>query len=129
MAWVEIVTCLALIQYLVFASLVARARGQYGVKAPAVVGHEMFERFYRVQMNTLELLIVFVPSVWLAARYWSPALMAGIGAVYLLGRVIYLRSYTKDPASRGIGFLLSLGPTAVLLLAGLVGAVMVLTSP
>ena len=128
MAWVELVTCLALIQYLVFAALVAKARGQYGVKAPAVVGHEMFERFYRVQMNTLELLIVFVPSVWLAARYWSPALMAGIGAVYLLGRVIYLRSYTKDPASRGIGFLLSLGPTALLLLAGLVGAVMAVTS-
>ena len=124
MAWVEIVTCLALIQYLVFASLVAKARGQYGVKAPAVTGHEMFERFYRVQMNTLELLIVFVPSVWLAARYWSPALMAGIAAIYLLGRVIYLRSYTQDPASRGLGFSLSLGPTAVLLLAGLVGAVM-----
>ncbi len=124
MAWVEIVTCLALIQYLVFASLVARARGKYGVKAPAVVGHEMFERFYRVQMNTLELLIVFLPSVWLAARYWSPALMAAVGAVYLLGRVIYLRSYTHDPASRGLGFLLSLGPTAVLLAAGLVGAVL-----
>jgi glutathione S-transferase len=129
MAWVEIVTCLALIQYLVFGSLVAKARGQYGVKAPAVTGHEMFERFYRVQMNTLELLIVFVPSVWLAARYWSPALMAGIASVYLVGRIIYLRSYTKDPASRGLGFMLSMGPTAVLLLAGLVGAAMAVTSP
>jgi glutathione S-transferase len=121
MAWVEIVTCLALIQYLVFGSLVAKARGQYGVKAPAVTGHEMFERFYRVQMNT--------PSVWLAARYWSPALMAGIASVYLVGRIIYLRSYTKDPASRGLGFMLSMGPTAVLLLAGLVGAAMAVTSP
>ena len=67
MAWVEIVTCLALIQYLVFGSLVAKARGQYGVKAPAVTGHEMFERFYRVQMNTLELFPVLLVGLFMAA--------------------------------------------------------------
>ena len=123
MAWIEIVTIAALCQYIVFGALVGRARGQYGVAAPAVTGHEMFERYYRVQMNTLELLVVFVPALWLAGRYWSPVLVAALGAVFIAGRLIYLRSYTRDPASRGLGFALSIGPSVILLVAGLVGAI------
>ena len=123
MVLVEIVTLLALLQYLVFGALVGRARGRYGVKAPAVTGHEAFERYYRVQMNTLELLVGFLPALWIAARYWSPLVVSGIGAIYLIGRVFYLRAYVRDPASRELGFSLSLGPVVVLLVAGLVGAV------
>lgn len=124
MVLVEIVTLLALLQFVVFGALVGRARGKYGVKAPAVTGHEMFERYYRVQMNTLEVLVVFLPSLWLAARYWSPFLAGGVGAVYLVGRVLYFRAYISVPAKRGTGFVLSLGPAVVLLLAALVGAVL-----
>ena len=123
MVLVEIVTVLALLQFVVFGALVGRARGKYGISAPAVSGHEMFERYYRVQMNTLELLVVFVPSLWLAARYWSPLVVAAIGAIYLVGRVLYFRAYVSEPAKRGIGFVLSLGPAGLLLLATLVGAV------
>jgi len=122
MVLVEIVTVLALLQFVVFGALVGRARGKYGISAPSVSGHEMFERYYRVQMNTLELLVVFVPSLWLAARYWSPLVVAAIGAIYLVGRVLYLRAYVSEPAKRGIGFVLSLGPAVLLLLATLVGA-------
>ena len=74
-------------------------------------------------MNTLELLVVFVPSLWLAARYWSPLVVAAIGAIYLVGRVLYFRAYVSEPAKRGIGFVMSLGPAVLLLLATLVGAV------
>lgn len=102
--------------------LVGRARGKYGVKAPTVTGHDIFERYYRVQMNKLELLVVFLTAMWLAARYWSPAWIASIGVAYLVGRVIYLNSCTTDPASRGLGFGLSIGPTLILLFAGLVGS-------
>ena len=123
MVLVEIVTVLALLQFVVFGGLVGRARGKYGISAPAVSGHEMFERYYRVQMNTLELLVVFVPSLWLAARYWSPLAVAAIGAIYLVGRVLYFRAYVSEPAKRGIGFVMSLGPAVLLLLATLVGAV------
>ena len=123
MVLVEIVTVLALLQFVVFGALVGRARGKYGISAPAVSGHEMFERYYRVQMNTLELLVVFVPSLWLAARYWSPLVVAAIGAIYLVGRVLYFRAYVSEPAKRGIGFVMSLGPAVLLLLATLVGAV------
>ena len=124
MVLVEIVTVLALRQFVIFGILVGRARGKYGVKAPAVSGNEMFERYYRVQMNTLELLVVFVPGLWLAARYWSPLLVGAIGVIYLLGRVLYFQAYVTEPAKRGPGFALSLGPALVLLLASLAGAVM-----
>jgi uncharacterized membrane protein YecN with MAPEG domain len=122
MVLVEIVTVFALLQFVVFGALVSRARGKYGISAPSVSGHEMFERYYRVQMNTLELLVVFVPSLWLAARYWSPLVVGAIGAIYLVGRVLYFRAYVSEPAKRGTGFVLSLGPAVVLLLATLVGA-------
>lgn len=121
MLWIDLVVAAALCQYLVFGLLVGRARGQYGVKAPAIMGHEMFERLYRVQMNTLELMVVFIPALWMAARYWSPTWMACIGAVYVVGRVVYLRAYQRDPASRTLGYALSFGPTVVLLVAAIAG--------
>ena len=122
MAWVELVSIVALLQYMWFGFQVAGARGKYGIKAPAVMGHEVFERIYRVQMNTLEQLVVFLPALWLATRYWPAAWIAAIGAIYLVGRMVYRNSYVKDPGSRTAGFALTILPTTVLLLATLVGA-------
>jgi hypothetical protein len=85
MAWTELITLLALLEYLVFAMLVGKARGQYGVKAPAVTGHEMFERAYRVQMNTLELLVIFLPALWLASQHFSSTWTAPLGGLFLVG--------------------------------------------
>ena len=121
MAWIELVSVLALLQYMWFGGLVGAAREKYSVKAPAMVGHDVFERIYRVQMNTLEQLVAFLPALWMASRYWSPAWVAAIGAVYLVGRMIYRSSYVKDPNSRALGFVLTIAPTAVLLVATLVG--------
>jgi glutathione S-transferase len=126
MEFVAIVTVLALLQYILFAILVGKARGQYGVAAPAIAGHPVFERYFRVQMNTLELLATLVPGLWLFAYYVSPTWAAGLGAVYLVGRFLYLRSYVSDPAKRGAGFGLSFLPILVLLVGGLVGAVLAL---
>jgi glutathione S-transferase len=123
MAWIELVSVLALVQYMWFGIQVGGARGKYGIKAPAIAGHEVFERIYRVQMNTLEQLVVFLPVLWMAARYWNPAWMAAIGAVYLVGRMIYRNSYIKEPGSRTLGFVLTIAPTSVLLLATLAGMV------
>ena len=121
---VDTVAMLAVIQYLFFVGLVGRARGRFGVKAPAVTGDERFERVYRVQMNTLELLVVLIPALYAAARYWPPAVVAGVGAVYLVGRVVYWRAYVADPAGRGLGFMLSALPAVGLALAALVPAVL-----
>lgn len=122
MAWVELVTLLALLQYLGFAILVARARVRHGVKAPAVIGHPLFERAYRVQVNTLELLVPFLSALWLASRYWPTAWTAGLGAVFLVGRLVYARAYVRDPAGRSFGFLLSMLPTLALLVLAFCGA-------
>lgn len=123
MPYVDLVALLALLQLVWFGILVGQARGRYGVKAPAVSGHELFERAYRVQMNTIELLVVFLPSLYIAARYWPVTWVAGIGAIYLLGRLVYWRLYMAEPARRGPGFALSMLPILALLLGGLVGAV------
>jgi len=121
MMWIDLVAVLALLQLVFFCVLVGSARTKYGVHAPATTGHPQFERMYRVQMNTLELLVVMVPALYLSARYWSPTLIAVGGAVYLLGRMVYWRSYTKDPATRTLGFGLSIFPIMVMLGATLVG--------
>jgi uncharacterized membrane protein YecN with MAPEG domain len=121
MHFVALVGLLALLQYLVFGTLVGRARGKYGVKAPAVTGHEVFERYFRVQQNTLELLVVFLPSLWLFASYVSAGWAAALGAVYLVGRVLYLRGYVADPSKREIGFALSFLPIIALVIGALVG--------
>jgi len=126
MEFVAIVTVLALLQYIYFAVLVGQARGKFGVNGPAVTGHPVFERYFRVQMNTLEMLVAFLPGLWLFAQYISPLWAAILGAIYLLGRFMYLRAYVADPAKRGAGFGLSMLPTLALLLGGLVGAVLAL---
>jgi uncharacterized MAPEG superfamily protein len=123
MNFVDLVALAALFQLLVFGFLVGSARGRYGVKAPAVTGHPMFERAYRVQMNTLELMVLFIPALYLSARYWPPAWVAALGAVYVVGRLLYRAAYLREPASRGLGFLASIVPIFLLLLSGAVGAV------
>ena len=124
MHYVHIVALLAIVQFIYFSMLVGKARGKYGIKAPAMTGHEGFERAVRVQMNTLEQLVCFVPALLIAAVYWLPVYVAATGVVYLVGRTLYQRAYVADPAKRGLGFMLTFFPTVLLVLAGLVGAVM-----
>jgi glutathione S-transferase len=119
---VAVVIVLALLEYVVFAMLVGRARGKYGVKAPAVSGHEMFDRYFRVHQNTLELLVAAVPAMWLYGTYVSTTWAVVLGLVYIVGRVAYLVGYVADPAKREIGFALSVIPVIVLLLGALWGA-------
>jgi len=119
--FVDLVAAVALFQFSMFIVMVGRARHKYDVKAPAVVGHEMFERIYRVQMNTLESLIIFIPALYLAAKYWAPVSIAAIGAVFIVGRVIYAIAYLKDPKGRSFGYVLSLVPMLTLVFAAIAG--------
>ena len=121
MNYVDIVAMLAVLQYLVFGALVGRARTTYGIAAPAVAGSEQFERVYRVQMNTLELLVAFIPALYVAARYWPAPYVAALGVVYLVGRLVYRRAYVAAKP-RSLGYALSLGPVAILVLAALLSA-------
>ena len=82
MELVLVVMMIALIEYMVFAGLVGRARAQYGVRAPATTGHPQFERVYRVHQNTLEALIIFVPALFVFACYLSFPWAAGLGVAF-----------------------------------------------
>jgi len=123
MALVNLIVALALLQFFAFATAVGRARDKYNVPAPATTGNEVFERYFRVQMNTLELLIMFVPGIWMFGFYVSAKVAAGLGGIYLIGRCIYYLAYVKDPSKRSLGYGLSAGPVAALVIGALVGAV------
>ena len=123
MPLVHIVVGLALAQFLFFCFAVGKARGTYKVAAPATTGNEMFERYFRVQMNTLELLVIFVPSILLCGQYFGSYLATALGVIYLIGRMIYFTSYVKDPKSRSMGYGLSALPVVVLLAGAIIGAI------
>jgi glutathione S-transferase len=118
-----IVTVLALLEYMVFTFRVGTSRLKYKVEAPATSGHPEWERLFRVQQNTLEQLIVFLPGLWLFSIYVSPTVGAGIGLFFLVGRMLYFTSYVRDPKSRTVGFLLGFLSNAALVLGGLGGAI------
>ncbi len=87
---------------------VGRARGLYGIKAPAVTGHEMFERAYRIQMNTLENTVLVLPTLWLFAGFMGDRGAAMLGTVWLIARIWYAVAYQSDPTKRGASFGLSM---------------------
>jgi uncharacterized membrane protein YecN with MAPEG domain len=95
----------------------------YGIKAPATFGNENFERYYRVQMNTLELLICFIPALVISSLFWSPLVMSIIGLIFFIGRIIYFKQYVANPEKRTVGFALSIMPVFILLFATIVGII------
>jgi len=122
---IAIVTILALGQFIWFSVQVGSMRGKHQVKAPAVSGADEFERAFRIQQNTMEQLVVFVPALWIFGYLVNPYWGAGIGLVFVVGRFVYRSSYLKDPASRGPGFMITFIPTAVMLVWSLVVALRV----
>jgi glutathione S-transferase len=121
MQYIYLVAILAILQFLAFGALTGQARRDSGLKAPTMTGHDGFERMYRVQMNTLETLVAFLPSLFLAAQYWPAYVVAGLGLLYLIGRILYWRAYVADPSTRSLGFMLSMLPTLALAVLALVG--------
>src|SRR6266480_4964367 len=99
-----LVTYLAIAFYFFTSVRVARAHAIFGVKVPAMTGHPDFERVYRVQMNTLEWMPIFLPSLWLFAIYVSDPIAAAIGLVWIGGRILYMTGYSQAAERRGRGF-------------------------
>lgn len=118
---IGLITLLTMFLLVAGVAIVGRARGKYGIKAPATTGHEGFERAFRVQMNTQEATLMFLPSLWLAAAFSLPWLAAIFGAVWLLARVGYIVTYLDPAKSRTISFTLSSVATLALMLQALWG--------
>lgn len=122
MDFTAVVATLALLEFLAISIMTGRARGLYGIKAPAVTGHPGFERWHRVQMNTIEQLVIFLPSLFLFAHYIHSTTAGLLGLVFVAGRAIYTRNYVIDPETRSLGFALTFVPNVLLLLGAFFGA-------
>ncbi len=116
-----IITLFSLLLFLATGYAVAVARGKYGIKAPATTGNVDFERVFRVQMNTQESLIVFLPALWLFNNYVSIVWAGIIGLVWLVGRTYYAVSYMRSASARGPGFIISILAVAVLAIGAGIG--------
>ena len=102
--YTALVTCLAIAFYFFTTTRVSSARGKFGVKLPATSGHPDFERVFRVQMNTLEWMPIFLPSLWLFAIYISDPVAAALGLVWIAGRILYWNGYSQAVEKRNMGF-------------------------
>lgn len=123
MVWVSAVVLVALLGYMVLGMCVGAARGRFNVLAPATTGHPTFERLYRVHQNTLEMLIAFIPAVWLYGWWVSQTWATALGLVFLAARLLYTFQYLRDPRSRTIGAGLSF-LTVIILIVGNLYAVL-----
>ena len=105
----------------VLAFNVGKARVKYGVKAPATTGEPTFERIYRVQMNTLESAVCFLPSLWVFAAFMRDSWAALIAAVWIVGRIVYAVTYQRDASKRSAGFAIGALALMVAMLGGVCG--------
>ena len=121
MPFTALVTVAALVLTFVLSLRVGNMRRKHGVKAPASTGHPEFEAANRIHQNTIEQLVLFLPVLWLALYVLGDAITGVIGAVWIVGRIVYANAYARDPATRGPGMGITMLPTVVLLLAALWG--------
>jgi glutathione S-transferase len=121
MQWTAWTTLVALVVYFWMLANVGRARGKYQVKAPATDGPLEFQSILRVQVNTVEQMIMFLPALWMCAFYFSDRWAALGGAVWIIGRILFALAYYKDPAKRSLGFALTMLGTFGLMIATVVG--------
>ena len=117
-----LVTCLAILFYFFTGIQVSKARVAFGIKVPATSGNADFERVFRVQMNTLEWMPIFLPSLWLFAVYISDPIAAAVGLVWIAGRILYMTGYSQAAEKRGRGFGVQAMATGILWL-GALGAI------
>ena len=124
MHYVSLVILLALLEYFFFIAMVGAARGKYSINAPAISGDPNFERIFRVQQNTLEQLVIFIPALYLFGLYVHALAGAAIGLLFLIGRAIYYKAYITDPSTRTVGMICGVASYAILSLGALIGIIL-----
>ena len=117
------VTILAALICLGTAILVARTRYKHKLNAPAMTGSFPVECALRVQGNTIEQIVIFLPLLWVAALYFPGWYAPALGLTWCIGRIIYAFGYMADPGKRGPGFGISVFSSIALAILGIVGLV------
>ncbi len=121
MEYSHIIILVALLQYIMFTGQVGFSRVKYGVEAPKTVGNDIWERMFRVQQHTMEQLIIFIPGMILFSQYISALWVVVPGITFIIGRQVFWHLYVKNPASRGLGMILSFFSNIVLVIGSLIG--------
>lgn len=121
MHYTFLIILIALVQYLYFTGKVGFSRGKYNVSAPKTVGDEVWERIFRVQQNTMEQLIVFIPGMLMFAHFVSELWVILPGVVFIVGRAVFSQRYVADPSSRGVGVVMSFFSNIALVLGAIIG--------
>lgn len=121
-----LVTFLALIEVLILAMNVSRARRKFSIFPPKMFGNDEFEKHVRIHENTMEQVILLLPSMWLFATFVSPLWAGILGSCWIVGRILYAIGYAKEPTKRHLGFGLAMLPTAILILGGLIKVVLLM---
>ena len=123
MEYAIILILVALLQYIVFIGKVGFSRGKFDVKAPKTVGNEVWERMFRVQQNTMEQLVIFIPAMLSFSAYVSKSWVLLPGVLFIVGRQIYAHLYVKEPETRSLGMVLSYFSNIALVLGSLIAIV------
>jgi len=124
MEYATLIILIALLQYIYFIGRVGFSRNKYEIKAPKTTGNETWERLFRVQQNTMEQLIIFIPCMLTFSTYVSPLWVLVPGLLFVIGRQTYSYLYVKEPTSRGLGFVLSFFSNIALVVGSLIGLIM-----
>jgi len=123
LVWTYLVIGLALLVYTYTLLAAGYARRRAGIKSPAMTGNIAMERAFRVQQNTLEQLVVFVPAILLFAILVNARTAAGLGALWIVGRIVYIVLYMRNPDSRAPAFLLAFVPQIILTVGAVIGGI------
>jgi glutathione S-transferase len=116
-----LVTALTVLLLMATMILVGRARGRHGIKAPTMSGPPEFERTIRIQANSNEAALMFLPSLWLFALYFSSVWAGALGLIWLLGRLLFAVGYARAAEKRTAGFVIAFVAQTLLLLGAIIG--------
>jgi glutathione S-transferase len=120
---VAFMVMLALLEYLIITFMVGSARVRYKVPAPATTGDPIFERYFRVQQNTLEQLVIFIPAIFIFATYVHMIAAAALGFLFVVARAVYAMGYVRDPEKRAGGAAATFVVNLILVAGALIGVV------
>lgn len=121
MNYVFLLILLALLQYIFFTARTGFLRAKYKVDAPNCDGDETWVRVFRVQQNTLEQIVIFIPGILAFSQLVSVNWALLPGVLYLLGRQLYSHQYIADPKSRVSGMVLTFFSNIAMVLGALIG--------
>ena len=107
MEQIALIICLALFEYIFFAMKVGFSRRKFGVVAPAMSGNLEWERLNRIHQNTLEVYLIFFPSLIGFAYYVDLFWATIIGGFVLIARAIFYLGYKKSHKKRMAGVLMT----------------------